>query len=92
MKTYFEVRQQYPPVFCTEWDIACSLVRRVQKTVSEIKVELVVRQEVFGQPVDGMTSPLYGPAAVLRITLPGITLFDSAYRPFPPVDHYLLPT
>ena len=27
---------------------------------------------------------------VLTRTLPGITLSDSAYRPFPPVDNYLL--
>jgi hypothetical protein len=30
------------------------------------------------------------PCAVPIIPLPGITLSDSAYRPFPPVDNYLL--
>jgi hypothetical protein len=32
------------------------------------------------------------PSVVPIITLPGINLSDSAYRPFPPVDNYLLST
>jgi hypothetical protein len=32
------------------------------------------------------------PCVVLIITLPGINLSDSAYRPFPTIDHYLLST
>src|SRR4029450_10748845 len=58
------------------------LAWHVQKLSASINVALVGSQEVFKQPVDGMTSPPYGLAAVLRITLPGITLSNSASRPY----------
>src|SRR5829696_3980416 len=39
-----------------------------------------------------LITPLCRPSLVPIIRLPGITLSDSAYRPFPPVDHSLFTT
>jgi hypothetical protein len=78
----FEFANSIRPLSAHATGGAVCLAWHVQKLSASINVVLVGSQEVFKQPVDGITSPPYGLAAVLRITLPGITLSNSASRPY----------
>jgi len=58
--------------------------------VSHTVEDFVESPHADGQGAQLLDIPPQHPSAVPRITLPGITLSDAAYRPFPPVDNYLL--
>jgi hypothetical protein len=59
--------------------------------IPPVAITIVYRYPVWAGATILWSRPVSRPAVPI-ITLPGITLSGFAYRPFPPVDNYLLST